>query len=84
MTRGRGLNSELYVACWSMTQLQKYKAVSTYYQYNLKRQHSTVYWKRMFCEVSMMVVVRDHHTYFRMMVTDHDHHGHSLHDGRGP
>ena len=27
-----------------------------------------------FCAVSMMVVVRDHHTHSRMMVTDHDHH----------
>ena len=40
--------------------------------------------KTVFCKVSMMIVVRDHHTDFRMMITDHDHHGHSLHDGHGP
>ena len=33
--------------------------------------------------MSMMVVVRDHHTHSRMTVTNRDHHGHSRYDGRG-
>ena len=39
--------------------------------------------KTVFCRMSMMVVVRDHHTHSRMTVTNHDHHGHSRYDGRG-
>ena len=56
-----------------------YAAVSTRDQIS----ETAVLWgKTVFCTDGMMVVVYDHHTHFRMMVTDHDRHGHPLYDGR--